>query len=190
MPCFLIAEVGHLEISQAEVPVAWCSAAHESQVCCVLGLRGRWRWTALDTMVGHLFVSHVCGFFAGHVTADTVRLVGMVFGDEGRFSVTGEASVSKINASLFDRRRTVRVVAGGAGKTISALSLALTLQKRFPLAGRSAVRAQLSGVNEVSDIIGKILAGEESSEGASRGIHDSFAFKVTLQADRVSLAGR
>jgi hypothetical protein len=114
----------------------------------------------------------------------------MVFGNERRRSMADEASASEISDPLFGRRGMVRVVAGSAGKTISALSLALTLQQRFPLAGRSGVRAQLSGVNEVSYIIGKIFAGREVSKGASCNIDHGLAFKVTLQADRVPLAGR
>src|SRR3984893_6006229 len=104
--------------------------------------------------------------------------------------MAGEASASEISDPLFGGRRIVRVVAGDAGETVSALSLALALQQRFPLAGRSAVGAQLSGVNEVSYVIGKIFARHECSEGASRGVDHGLAFKVTLQADRVSLAGR
>ena len=141
-------------------------------------------------MVGHLFMGHVSAFFARHVTAATVWLIGVVPGDEGWCSMAGEASASEIRDTLFGRRRIVRVVAGGTGKTISALSLALALQQRFPLAGRSAVGAQLSGVNEVSYVTGKILAGHESSERAPRGVDHGLAFKVTLQADRVSLGGR
>ena len=44
-------------------------------------------------------------------------------------------------------------------------------------------------MNEVSYIIGKILAGHEGGKGAPRGVDHGLAFKVTLQADRVSLAG-
>ena len=106
-----------------------------------LHLCGRRDRTALDAVVSHLFVGHVFCFFTGHVTAATVGLIRMVFGDEGRRSMAGEASASEISNPLFGRRRMVRIVTGGAGKTISALSLALTLQQRFPLAGRSAVRA-------------------------------------------------
>jgi hypothetical protein len=52
-------------------------------------------------MIGHLFVSHVSGFFAGHVTAATVLLIGMVPGDEGWFPMAGEASASEISDALF-----------------------------------------------------------------------------------------
>src|SRR5580704_15919634 len=104
--------------------------------------------------------------------------------------MAGEASASEISDPLFGGRRIVRVVAGDAGETVSALSLALALQQRFPLAGRSAVGAQLSGVNEVSYVVGKIFSRDESSQGTSRWVHRSFAFEMTLQAYRISLAGR
>jgi hypothetical protein len=84
----------------------------------------------------------------------------------------------------------MRIVTGGTGKTVSAFSLALALQQRFPLAGRSAVGAQLSGVNEVSYVIRKILTRHERGERTTRGVDRGLAFQVTLQADRVSLAGR
>jgi hypothetical protein len=128
MPCFLIAEVGHLKISQPEVTIACCSAAYQGQVCRALSLRWRGCWTALDAMVGHLFVGYVSGFFAGHVAAATVRLIGMVLGYERRRTMAGKTSTSEISDSLFSSRRIVRVVAGDAGKTVSALSFALTLQ--------------------------------------------------------------
>ena len=128
MPCFLIAEVGHLEIGQTEVTVACGPAAYQGQVCRVLILRGRRRWTALDAMVGHLFVGNISGFFAGHVAAATVRLIRMVRGDESRRTMAGETTASKISDPLSGSRRIVRVVASGAGETISTLSLALTLQ--------------------------------------------------------------
>jgi hypothetical protein len=51
----------------------------------------------------------------------------MVFGDEGWCSMAGEASASEKRDPLLGRRRIVRGVAGDAGKTISTLSLALTL---------------------------------------------------------------
>jgi hypothetical protein len=103
MPCFLIAEVCHLKISQPEVTVACCSATHQGQVCCVLRLRGRRRWTALDAMIGHLFVGHVSCCLPGHVTAATGWLIGVVFGDEGWCSMAGEASASEISDPLFGR---------------------------------------------------------------------------------------
>jgi hypothetical protein len=124
------------------------------------------------------------------VTLATVWLIGVVPGDKGWCSMASEASASEITDTLFGRRRIVRIVAGGTGETVSALSLALALQQRFPLAGRSSIGAQFSGVDEVSYIIGKILARDESSQGASRGIDRSLAFQVTLQAYRVSLVGR
>jgi hypothetical protein len=52
----------------------------------------------------------------------------MVPGDEGWSSMAGEASASEITDTLVGRGQIVRVVAGGTGKTISALSLALALQ--------------------------------------------------------------
>ena len=84
----------------------------------------------------------------------------------------------------------MRIVAGGTGKTVSALSLALALQERFPLAGRSSIGAQFSRVNEVSYIVGKILARHESSQRAPGWVDRSLAFQMALQAYRVSLAGR
>src|SRR5579859_688227 len=45
-------------------------------------------------------------------------------------------------------------------------------------------------MDEVSYIVRKILAGHESSQGAPRDVDHGLAFKMTLQADRVSLAGR
>jgi hypothetical protein len=104
MPCFLIAEFGHLEISQPEVTIACCSTAHQRQVRCALSLLGSGRRTALDAMVGHLFVGYVPGFFAGHVAAATVRLIGMVLGDEGWRSMAGETSASEISNPLFGGR--------------------------------------------------------------------------------------
>jgi hypothetical protein len=145
---------------------------------------------ALDTVVGHLFVGHVSGFFPWHVTTATVRLIGVVFADEGCGSVAGKASASEIVDPLFGGRRVMRIVTGGTGKTVCAFSLALALQQRFPLAGCSAVGAQLSGVNEVSYVIGKILTRHERGERTTRGVDRGLAFQVTLQADRVSLAGR
>jgi hypothetical protein len=78
--------------------------------------------------------------------------------------MAGKASASEITDPLFGRRRIMRVMTGGAGKPVSALSLALTLQQRFPLACRSAVRAQLSGVNKVSYIFREVLARDESGQ--------------------------
>ena len=82
MPCFLIAKVGHLEISQPEVAVACVFRHPPGSGLRALRLRGRRRRTALDAMVGHLFVGHVSGFFAGHVTSATVWLIGVVLGDK------------------------------------------------------------------------------------------------------------
>ena len=96
-------------------------------------------------MVGHLFMGHVSCLFPGHVAPAAVGLIGVVLADEGRLSMAGEATASEVGYPLFGRRRIVRVMTSGAGKPVSALSLALALQQRFPLAGRSAVGAQLAG---------------------------------------------
>ena len=84
----------------------------------------------------------------------------------------------------------MRIVTGGTGETVSASPLAFALQQCFPLAGRSAVRAQLSGVNEVGHGVGKIFTRHKIGERAPWGVDSCLAFQVTLQADRVSLAHR
>src|SRR5580704_14712478 len=180
MAGLLVAQVSHLKIGQPQVTVACCSTAHEGQVSGVLRLRGRGCWTALDAVVGHLFVGHVTRFFAGHVTAAAVRLIEVVLADKGWGPMAGKASASEICDPLFGRRRDVRIVTGNTGETVPALSLALAFQECFPLAGRSSIGAQFSSVDEVSYIVGKILTRHEGSERAPGGVNRGLAFQVAL----------
>ena len=101
-----------------------------------------------------------------------------------------KAAAPEVGDPLFRGGGRVRIVTGGTGKTVAALSLALALQECFPLAGRPSLRTQFSRVDKVSYEIGKILAGHECSERAAGGVDRSLAFQVTLQTNRVTLFGR
>jgi hypothetical protein len=72
--------------------------------------------------------------------------------------MTSETTASEVAYPLFRWRRAVWVVTSGASKPVSTLSLAFALQKRFPLARRPAIRAQLAGKNKVGYIIREIFA--------------------------------
>src|ERR1700722_14689513 len=101
-------------------------------------------------MICHLLVGHISGLFPRHVAAATVGYLRVMLANKGRLSVAGEAPASEVPPPPLGRGRTVRVMTRGAGKPVSTLSLTLALQQRFPLAGCSAVRTQLAGVNKVS----------------------------------------
>ncbi len=163
MPCFLIAQVGHLKVGQPEVAVACCFSTHQGQVRRALLLYGRGRRTALDAVVGDLLMGHVSGFFARHVTAAAVRLIGVVLGNKGWGTMAGKAAASEVGDPLLGGGRGVRIVTGGTGKPVPALSLALALQERFPLAGRPSLRAQFSRVDKVSHIIGRFRPGTKAA---------------------------
>src|ERR1700722_14300453 len=105
---------------------------------------------ALNAMIRHLLMGHVSGLFPRHVAAATVEHLRVMLADEGRLSVTGEAPASEVAYPLLGGGRTVRIMTRRAGKPVSTLSLTLALQQSFPLAGCSAVRTQLAGVNKVS----------------------------------------
>ena len=115
-------------------------------------------------MIGNLLMGHVHGLFPGHVAPAAVWLIRMVLADKGRRSMASEASASEVTHSLFGRRLTVRVMASGAGKPVSTLSLARALQQRFPLTRRSALWPQLAGTNKVSYKFGQIVARHERGE--------------------------
>src|ERR1700761_8298500 len=98
-------------------------------------------------MIGDLFVRDISSLDARHVAARAVRLVRMMFADEGLAAVAGQTAGAGIGDPFRGSRRSMGIMAGGAGKTVAALALALAFEKRFPLAGRPAVRANLTGMN-------------------------------------------
>jgi hypothetical protein len=90
---------GKLKVSEPQITVTGWTAAYQSQIRRGLAhLRG---WAALDAMIGDLLMSHVAGFFPGHVAAAAVRLIRVVLADESRLSVAGKTSASKIGDPLF-----------------------------------------------------------------------------------------
>src|SRR5271163_575272 len=99
---------GELKVSEPQITVTGWTAAYQSQFRGAFGYL--FGWTALDAMIGDLFVCHVAGFFPGHVAAAAVGLIRVVLADESRLSVAGQTSASKVGDPLFRWRRRVRIV--------------------------------------------------------------------------------
>ena len=189
LPRLQIASFGQLKIRKTQFAIGGYAATHHCEIAGVrCGPIARQHSAALNAMIRYLLMGDVSRFFTRHVATAAVRRIGVVLAHESRRSMAGEASASKVAHPLFRGRGVVRIMASSAGKPIPTLFLARALQKRFPLAGCSALRTQLSRVHEMRDLVREILTRSKRRQGSPRKIDRYFSFKMTLQTYRVSLS--
>jgi hypothetical protein len=123
-----------------------------------------------------------------HVTAGAIRVVCMMRSCELRRTMTRQALLPEECDSLFRSGSEVRIVAAGAGHSVSAPSLAGTLRELFHFAhttaGYTIARVYIEG-----EIVGDTVARTVVQGRTPRPLDRSITFKMTTDAYRIPLIG-
>ena len=103
-------------------------------------------------------VGHVQCAQSLHVAGSTVWLLDVVLGGES-VPMAGEALGAEVGDALARRRRSMRIVARGAGHGVAGEALAFALLESLELADGANVVISTAGVYVVADEIGEIFTG-------------------------------
>ena len=77
----------------------------------------------------------------------------------------------------------MRIVAGGAGETVTALAFTGALLQGLPLARRATARPYGVLMNEAYYVVGDFVAGLEVIKGVTGAIYAHLRLEMALQAD-------